>query len=119
MRLLVCGGRDYTDTATLYRVLDAVHKRRSLVCVIHGDARGADRLAGTWAETRGVLIVSFLADWKTNGRAPVRFRKQQMIDHGKPTGVVAFPGGAGTADMIRRAKAVGLKVWEPCAKSSP
>jgi len=36
-----------------------------------------------------------------------------MIDDGKPDGVVAFPGGTGTADMIRRAKKAGLKVWEP------
>src|SRR5262249_25506155 len=31
----------------------------------------------------------------------------------KPDGVVAFPGGTGTADMIRRAKKAGLEVWKP------
>ena len=39
-------------------------------------------------------------------------RNQQMIDEGKPDLVVAFPGGAGTADMIRRAKKHNLKVIE-------
>jgi predicted Rossmann-fold nucleotide-binding protein len=35
-----------------------------------------------------------------------------MLDM-KPDGVVAFPGGDGTADMVRRARAAGVKVWEP------
>jgi predicted Rossmann-fold nucleotide-binding protein len=37
-------------------------------------------------------------------------RNQQMIDDGKPDVVIAFPGGSGTADMIRRAEAAGVKV---------
>jgi len=40
-------------------------------------------------------------------------RNQQIIDDGKLDGVVAFPGGTGTADMIRRAKKAGLEVWKP------
>jgi len=39
-----------------------------------------------------------------------------MIDEGKPDGVVAFPGGRGTEDMVRRAAAAGLKVWFPCGR---
>lgn len=35
-----------------------------------------------------------------------------MIDEGKPDMVVAFPGGAGTADMVRRAKAADIPVVE-------
>ena len=35
-----------------------------------------------------------------------------MLDEGKPDLVVAFPGGTGTADMIRRAKKAGVEVKE-------
>jgi hypothetical protein len=35
-----------------------------------------------------------------------------MLDEWQPDGVIAFPGGRGTADMTRRAKESGLKVWE-------
>ena len=37
---------------------------------------------------------------------------QQMIDEGKPDLVVAFPGGRGTQDMIKRAKGHHIKVVE-------
>lgn len=33
-----------------------------------------------------------------------------MIDEGKPDLVVAFPGGRGTADMVNKALAAGIKV---------
>lgn len=36
-----------------------------------------------------------------------------MLDEGKPNGVVAFPGGAGTAHMIRISREAGIGVWEP------
>ena len=39
-------------------------------------------------------------------------RNQQMIDEGKPDLVVAFKGGTGTADMVRRAKKHNIKVIE-------
>jgi predicted Rossmann-fold nucleotide-binding protein len=40
-------------------------------------------------------------------------RNQRKIDEGKSDGLVAFPGGSGTPDMIRRAEKAGLKVWKP------
>lgn len=38
-------------------------------------------------------------------------RNQRMIDEGRPDLVVAFPGGRGTADMIRRATEAGIEVF--------
>jgi ABC-type branched-subunit amino acid transport system substrate-binding protein len=35
-----------------------------------------------------------------------------MIREGKPDAVVAFPGGRGTADMVRQARAAGIEVRE-------
>lgn len=46
----------------------------------------------------------------TNGKAAGPIRNQRMLDEGKPDLVVAFPGGRGTADMVRRAKAAGVPV---------
>ena len=37
-------------------------------------------------------------------------RNQVMLDKGKPDVVVAFPGGRGTADMVRRAEGAGIEV---------
>lgn len=36
-----------------------------------------------------------------------------MLEEGRPHGVIALPGGGGTADVVRRARAAGLPVWQP------
>lgn len=104
--LLVCGGRDYDDWDTLCRELDALQP----LIVIHGAARGADRMTDRWARLRGVPRRPYPADWTRYGNAAGPLRNQQMLDEGHPTGVLAFPGGPGTADMVRRARAAGLPV---------
>ncbi len=113
MRVLVCGGRDFTDRAAVFAALDRLARERGVALLIHGAARGADTLAGDWAASRGVFTHAFPADWQRDGRAAGPIRNQRMLVEGKPDGVVAFPGGIGTADMIRRATAAGIKVWEP------
>ena len=113
MRLLVCGGRNFEARNTVFRVLDLVHKKRGITLVIHGDATGADRLGRDWAQARGIGHMAFPADWETHGRKAGIVRNQLMLDVTSPDGVVAFPGGRGTMDMMNRAEAAGIKVWRP------
>lgn len=109
-RVLVCGGRDYADVPTVAAILDGLDPSPTLI--IHGAARGADECAWRWACQNFVADAAFPADWKTHGRAAGPIRNQQMLDRSKPHLVIAFPGGAGTADMVRRAKAAGVPVVE-------
>lgn len=44
-KILVCGGRDYTNRKKVYHVLDTLKNVFGEVIIIQGDARGADRLA--------------------------------------------------------------------------
>ncbi len=114
MRVLVCGGRDYCESSTVWGELDTI--RRSLphdtMTVIQGGARGADQIAREWCFARYVQFENFAADWAAHGKAAGPIRNQRMIDEGRPDLVLAFPGGRGTADMIRRAKAAGVRVRE-------
>lgn len=109
MRVLVCGGRDFDDSRLMYRVLDALYLDRDST-LIHGDARGADRMAQRWAEERALWIESYPADWESHGKAAGFIRNQQMLDEGKPDLVVAFPGGKGTAMMVELASKAGVPV---------
>lgn len=77
--------------------------------MIHGDASGADRLSGEWAASKGIQVEARPADWSKHGRAAGPIRNSQMLDE-KPELVIAFPGGQGTADMVRKAKQTGLEV---------
>jgi hypothetical protein len=64
MRLLVTGGRNFTDRDFLFATLDRLHAEHGFTLLIHGDARGADRLAGEWAKERGVEVSACPADSK-------------------------------------------------------
>jgi len=109
-RVLVCGGRDFSETQRACTCLDRLRVSHSIETVIDGGARGADGIASFWARSRGLENVTFKADWRTHGKAAGPIRNQRMIDEGKPDLVVAFPGGRGTADMVRRAEAAGVPV---------
>jgi len=121
MRVLVCGGRDYDDRDAVFRWLDQNTPRTDPdkhgndmpagVTVIHGACRtGADRWADEWAVVNWCPIEEYPAQWDAFGRGAGPIRNQRMLDEGKPDLVVAFPGGRGTKDMVRRAKAAGVPV---------
>lgn len=108
MKLLVCGGRDFFDAERMHRLLDLIWPS----FIIQGGARGADSLAANWAAKRGVPMRCFPADWHNHGKAAGHIRNKQMLDEGKPDMVLAFPGGAGTANMVGQAKQRGVPVVE-------
>lgn len=116
MRIIVCGGRNYYNRAVVFAALDKLHASRGVEFLIQGVGNGADYLAWQWAEARGVPCGSYPAYWDEHGKRAGPIRNQEMVDEGRPDGVVAFPGGKGTADMVRRAEAAGLKVWFPCGR---
>lgn len=111
LRVIACGGRDYDDTRKVYEVLDRLHRLRGIALLIHGDARGADRIAGRWAEHNNVEVHAEPADWESFGKRAGFIRNRKMLEL-QPHGVVAFPGGNGTADMKRAARDAGVPVWE-------
>lgn len=111
MRVLVCGGRDFSDQGLLCKVLGGLVDEFGLdFTIIEGCARGADRMAGVWADIHNKGHLQFPADWDRYGGAAGPKRNQQMLDEGQPDLVIAFPGGTGTSDMIRRATKAGIEV---------
>jgi hypothetical protein len=112
MRVLVCGGRAFTDRALLEATLDRLHHAYVFTVLIEGDARGADRMAGEWAEAQGIGHEVFKADWDGLGAKAGPIRNQQMLDEGRPDLVVAFPGAGGTDHMKRIARLAGIEIVE-------
>jgi hypothetical protein len=100
MKVLVCGGRFYLDYKKVKQVLDAAHKAEPIKMLIHGGARGADTMAGVWAEETGVQIWVFEAEWGKYGKRAGYLRNKKMLDTSKPDLVIAFPGGRGTEMMV-------------------
>ncbi len=110
IRLLACGGRYYEDAELVGIVLDRIHKETPISVLIHGDAAGADRLADAWAKRVGVPIERYPADWHNLGRPAGPIRNGIMLRDGKPDMVIAFPGDRGPADMVDKARRVGVIV---------
>lgn len=140
--LLVTGGRDYCEhldangfpiqlTDERSRVVGvktkeaAMDERRALgfaldfawkwsgaIMLVHGGARGADRWAGIWADKRGYRCEVVEADWKRHGRGAGPIRDQLMLDKYAPSHAVSFPGGRGTADMVKRLREAEVDIFE-------
>jgi predicted Rossmann-fold nucleotide-binding protein len=122
MKVIVCGGRDYDNCPFVAEVLSSVFKHERKPCewltIMEGGARGADALAAKWAERQiGALYLveheTYRANWAEHGKRAGPIRNQWMLDNG-PDLVIAFPGGKGTADMVKRAtrKGVEVRVYE-------
>lgn len=111
MIIIVCGGRDYQDFDRIIAVLDAVHAKRPITRIIEGGAKGADAHAAVWADQNKIPRITCNANWKHLGRYAGPARNKLMLEL-SPDGVIAFPGGSGTANMVSLAKSAGITVME-------
>ena len=109
-KILFCGGREFSDAKMVEMAMDRILVRHGRIVVVHGGAKGADTLAGNSATRRRLPVWVFHADWAL-GRIAGPARNQEMLDVAEPDGAVAFPGGRGTADMVRRCHDAGVPVW--------
>jgi hypothetical protein len=119
-RILVCGGRYYADGVVVFLVMSFLRKTwGDFSLLIHGGAGkelgdtgipvwGADKLAGFWAVMSGipVEVYPYRSEY---GRAGGPVRNRQMLEEGKPDVIFAFPGEAGTRDMVK----IGLEADIP------
>lgn len=112
MRVLVCGGRNYSDREAIFSALHDLAEEHGWLTIIEGGASGADSLAREWARLHYHGLVTMPADWREYGISAGPMRNEQMIISGKPDLVLAFQGGRGTADMIRRAKKHNIPLKE-------
>lgn len=110
-KVLVCGGRRYSDWPKFCEVLNDYHDRKNITHIIEGGADGADRYAYRYAIINGIQSVQCVANWGHHGDAAGPVRNRAMLDLG-PDLVIAFPGGKGTANMVRISKTLGIPVLE-------
>ena len=110
----VTGGRDFLrdwSAQDCFNILSEAHRRSPIRVLIHGNARGLDKIAGAWANcTYGVIEYVFDADWNRYGAAAGPIRNGQMLREGKPDVVIAFPGNAGTRNMVMQTRRVRPKI---------
>ena len=111
LRVIVCGGRDFTDKTMLSRVLWYVHERRGLAEVIHGGQRGVEQMANRFAFEQGLHRVEVRAWSKYGNPRAILHRNSQMFDL-RPHGVIAFPGDANSRTVVQSARERGVPVLD-------
>ena len=114
--VLVCGGRAYKDDEYLFAKLEELLAARSINCLVHGGATGADSLAGAFAKQKGWNVKVFYADWVKDGRAAGPKRNVRMLKEGKPDLILGFPTygdeNKGTQHMLRIGREAGVETIE-------
>lgn len=117
MRVIVAGSRTILDFDIVAGAIrDSKFPIRQ---VVSGGARGVDRLGELWA-TRAELpegFTIFHADWNKYGRAAGAIRNQEMADYADALILVWDGKSRGSADMLRRAKAKGIPIFERIVRS--
>ena len=110
MKMIIAGGRKYTFTKSDVAFLDKLHKTSPITEVVCGMAAGADLSGRMWALSRDIPIKEFPAEWDTYGKSAGIIRNTQMAAYAD--GLIAFPGGTGTDNMLAQAREKGLLVFQ-------
>lgn len=118
MKVLVCGGRTYSNWTKVEQVLDDLHNAEGIykdrpwkiTCIIQGGAPGADLLGKKWAMKNGICCIQVDANWSYYKKAAGPIRNRWMLDFCNPDMCVAFPeeGSKGTYDMLDAAFEAGV-----------
>jgi hypothetical protein len=107
MKLIIAGGRDFSDKQKLY---EEVAKLEGITEVVSGTAKGADKLGEEYAKDNNIPLKKFPADWTKHGKAAGPIRNGEMAEYGDA--LIAFWDGksSGTKSMINLAKQNNLQV---------
>jgi hypothetical protein len=119
--ILVTGSRDWSDADTMRRALYGASDTDPFFVLIHGDCRGADRMAGEMAAGWGASVVPMPAQWNRDSRQAGTERNRRMLrvllelsKCGYDCEVHAFPlpSSRGTRHMMRIARDAGFTVHD-------
>ena len=109
MKTIIAGSRDMTPTLEDVRTLNKF--LTSISEVVSGTARGADKFGEDWAKAHGIPLKKFPADWNKYGRPAGPIRNKQMAKYADQLIAFLYPDSRGTANMIKQARKLGLKVY--------
>ena len=125
MKVLICGGRVFNNWELFRDKLEEIANERFPimepneygnflydVTIISGGARGVDTLAANWAAVNWAGYKEYPADWERDGKKAGILRNIRMLEEGQPDLVIAFPGGRGTAHMVKIARKAGVEIIE-------
>jgi hypothetical protein len=118
-RIAFSGGPACNDHRHIWSALDKVHARHADMVLLHGATpTGAERAAACWADARKVPQVAFRPDWNRDRKAAPFKRNERMID-AMPAGLIVFSGTGIQDNLVDKARAFGIPVWDFRIRDAP
>lgn len=116
--VIVTGSRDWADEDGIWAALSRAVLDFHVTHLVHGGAKGADRIAGEWAQRASVHVQVYRADWEQFGKGAGTLRNLQMLEAHPDAMVVGFPlpASKGTVHCLLAARKLGMPVWVPYPK---
>lgn len=125
VRVIIAGGRDFDSYIFLrnrcFEILTGVFHfdimNNSIIEIIHGNAKGADKYGGIFASHFNLRCTPFPANWDAYGKAAGHIRNSQMAVYATEYNcygiLIAFWDGQsrGTKNMIDCARSRGMDVF--------
>lgn len=109
MRTIIAGSRTITDPAVVEQAIR--DSGFTITEVVSGGARGVDWLGGQWARKKRIQTRFFHAEWGRFGKRAGPIRNRTMARYAEALIAIWDGSSRGTADMIRRAQSLGLRVF--------
>jgi hypothetical protein len=119
VRCIIAGGRQLPIIHDkIWLVSDAVHKsgwKNEITEIVSGGCRGIDLAGEQFADDYKIPVKRFTPDWAL-GKPAGPIRNQQMSEYADALILIWDGRSRGSADMLRRAKARNLKIYEYLVK---
>lgn len=109
MQIMITGFRNYDNFNEMYWVLETIVDKLKIKpnqsTIIHGNSRGADKIAGYVGKDLGFKIEVHPANWDKYGKAAGPIRNREMVNSDIDL-VLAFPIGKsyGTRNAMKEAR---------------
>lgn len=103
------GSRYQQNRDAVFLAMDNIHAETPIGRLVQGGCEGTDELLDAWALSKGIDRATYPAYWDTFGRSAGPRRNSEMLSKENPDAVIAFPGGSGTADLVKKARAYKKK----------
>lgn len=116
MKVIVAGSRTITDYKLVERAILESGWHEQITEVVCGSARGVDGIGARWARAYSIQVRYFRADWDIYGKAAGPIRNKEMAQYADALILVWDGQSKGSADMLRKAKAHGLRIYEKVIK---
>lgn len=110
MKTIIAGTRTATREETR-RAIDECPWKHGITVVLSGVASGADQHGDDWATETGRAVSRYPANWSVHGKAAGPIRNKEMAQDADALIAVWDGKSRGTGDMIRQAKANGLRTF--------